>query len=319
MRPALRPINLGEILDRTFQIYRSRFLAFVGIAAIPAVAMRLVYLVDSTWLHVHSLFEPEWRSGEVMWNFVVALCFYHVSSFLFLLVLPAHIKLASCVILDEGASFRSSLRFAIARLGSYLWITCLKLAAGLLIPELIVAGLIIGEAVLAQLTGAFDNLEGTAILPAFIVPALIGAAVFLWLLPRLSLAMPAAALENLKGFKSLRRSWTLSRGTRSRILFTWVGVSLLSGLAQSVAEYLLRLGYNVFARDLHAAVITRSIYLPAAAFLTIAIVTLIGPINHIALTLFYYDQRIRKEGFDIERMMEATGLDERPALPAGGQ
>jgi len=26
------------------------------------------------------------------------------------------------------------------------------------------------------------------------------------------------------------------------------------------------------------------------------------------LTLFYYDQRIRKEGFDIERMMEAAGM-----------
>jgi hypothetical protein len=28
----------------------------------------------------------------------------------------------------------------------------------------------------------------------------------------------------------------------------------------------------------------------------------------IALTLFYYDQRIRLEGYDIERMMDAAGL-----------
>jgi hypothetical protein len=28
----------------------------------------------------------------------------------------------------------------------------------------------------------------------------------------------------------------------------------------------------------------------------------------IAATLFYYDQRIRKEGYDIERMMDAAGF-----------
>ena len=36
MNLQLRPANLGEILDRTAALYRSRFLVFVGIAAIPA-------------------------------------------------------------------------------------------------------------------------------------------------------------------------------------------------------------------------------------------------------------------------------------------
>lgn len=29
----------------------------------------------------------------------------------------------------------------------------------------------------------------------------------------------------------------------------------------------------------------------------------------IAVTLFYYDQRIRREGYDIERMMDAAGMN----------
>jgi hypothetical protein len=37
----------------------------------------------------------------------------------------------------------------------------------------------------------------------------------------------------------------------------------------------------------------------------------------IALTLFYYDQRIRREGYDIERMMEAAGLNAPLTLPDG--
>ena len=32
----LRPLSLGELLDRTFTIYRSHFWVFVGIMAIPA-------------------------------------------------------------------------------------------------------------------------------------------------------------------------------------------------------------------------------------------------------------------------------------------
>ena len=36
MIDTLRPSTLGEILDRTAQIYRTRFLVFLGIAAMPA-------------------------------------------------------------------------------------------------------------------------------------------------------------------------------------------------------------------------------------------------------------------------------------------
>jgi hypothetical protein len=43
--------------------------------------------------------------------------------------------------------------------------------------------------------------------------------------------------------------------------------------------------------------------------------TFIGPIYATGLTLFYYDQRVRKEGFDIVWMMQAAGLTPQPELP----
>jgi hypothetical protein len=43
--------------------------------------------------------------------------------------------------------------------------------------------------------------------------------------------------------------------------------------------------------------------------LPVAAQALINPIQNIALTLFYYDQRVRKEGYDIERMIEAAGMN----------
>jgi hypothetical protein len=36
--------------------------------------------------------------------------------------------------------------------------------------------------------------------------------------------------------------------------------------------------------------------------------TFLGPIYATGITLLYYDQRVRKEGFDIEWMMQAAGL-----------
>ena len=36
---------------------------------------------------------------------------------------------------------------------------------------------------------------------------------------------------------------------------------------------------------------------------------LIKPIYSIGLTLFYYDARVRKEGFDLERMLERSSVD----------
>ena len=42
-RPAmyeLRPLSTGEVLDRTFSLFRSRFLLFAGIASLAAVVRR---------------------------------------------------------------------------------------------------------------------------------------------------------------------------------------------------------------------------------------------------------------------------------------
>ena len=323
MTPALRPMNLGEILDRTFQIYRSRFLAFVAIAAIPAFSMRLVHIADVAWLHTNSFVDSGWRPAETLWGIIIGAGFYHISSFLSLLLLPAEVKLASCVIHNETASLRSSLKFAVAGWPGFLWVACLKLLAGLLIPDLVAIGFIAAEIAIPEFGNALENFHGFASLPLIAVPGLIGVALFLWLLPRLSLAMAAAALEGLKGFKNLRRSWRLSDGTRGRILLTWVAVALLSWIGQSGGLYVLHLVVTFFVRDLHLTFVTRVLYLPAAYLLTTAVVAVVGPIGPIAVTLFYYDQRIRHEGYDIEQMMAAAGLNptafpsaDAPAAPA---
>jgi len=109
MNEPLRPLNLGEILDRTFQVYRAKFLVFVGLGAIPVLAMRGIHAADSAWLHLSTLVHPSDQGGTWAWNSVVWLGFYHISSFVGLLILPASVKLASDVILGMDGSIISSL------------------------------------------------------------------------------------------------------------------------------------------------------------------------------------------------------------------
>src|ERR1700761_5961174 len=83
-------------------------------------------------------------------------------------------------------------------------------------------------------------------------------------------------------------------------------LALLAGVIQ-LGLTLLTQGFFVLAGIKHQGVLPvwMSIVQQLLAFLTN---TFVGPIYATGFTLFYYDQRVRKEGYDIERMMHAAGL-----------
>jgi hypothetical protein len=58
----------------------------------------------------------------------------------------------------------------------------------------------------------------------------------------------------------------------------------------------------------NAGGINRQVYEVLVYFFYALSGVVVGPLYPIALTLLYYDQRSRKEGYDVERMMEAAGL-----------
>jgi hypothetical protein len=60
MTGALRPLSTGDLLDRTFSLYRSHFAVFLGIVALP----HLCVLAPSVWrlrLKVVEVRCPAWR------------------------------------------------------------------------------------------------------------------------------------------------------------------------------------------------------------------------------------------------------------------
>jgi hypothetical protein len=309
-------MNLGEILDRTSQIYRKKFLVFAGIAALPALAMMGVHSIDSSWLHLSSLVHSSNRGGVIGWNIIVLLFFYHILSLLGLWILPASVKLASNVILGENGTILSSLRFAATRWRSYLWVAVLKVLATLVIPELLIAALLFAAALIEVFAGVVNG--GKGFLTVFLLVLLVaGCVLFVWLGSCLSLAVPACAMEGIAGIRTIRRSWSLSKDSRFRVVFTWLMVVALSfSLMLTVRFFSWRIA--IFFYQGHSfGIAAQHLYVETVYLLYAAVSAFVSPIYSIAITLIYYDQRIRQEGYDIERMMEAAGLIASGPQPSG--
>jgi hypothetical protein len=126
---------------------------------------------------------------------------------------------------------------------------------------------------------------------------------------RYSLALPACVVENLKATKALRRSVDLSKGAKGRIFVLGLLVAALKiGLVLFTQLFLF---VSIFKHNGQASPGVNALSQVITFFTT----SFLGPILATGLTLFYYDQRVRKEGYDIEWMMQAAGLTP-PALAA---
>jgi hypothetical protein len=309
-------MNLGEILDRTLQIYRSRFLVFFGIASVPALALMAIGLSDNRWFPQSQNPAADQKGQEILWSFFRSLLHYHFAAFVGLLIFPVFVKIASGATLDQATSMRAALQFALSRWRTFLWIAFLKITAQLLIPEAITVGAIMLVAIIEYATGAFDD-KGDVILVGLVLfsPILGGVALFAWISSCLSLAIPVAALEPFNGWRALTRSWKLTRDARLRIMAAWFAVSIFGvGLAIGFHMLLRWITVILFFHGKYARLSGQPLYQFVDYLLSASLSVLTGPLYPIAITLFYYDQRIRREGFDIEWMMQRAGL-EVPAPP----
>jgi hypothetical protein len=311
MNTDLRPMNLGEILDRTFQIYREKFWVFAGIAALPALAIIALEIANRLWWGL----TPYPYSGNIsltlmQWT-AYSTALYQVALLLHLLVWPAFTYLTSRLYFGENPTLTAATFRGNAHWKSWLWMAIATWGIVLILPELVTAGPALGtlyllSEVLNVESNTMDKLADLILFLSFT----IGYLLFYWLSSALLFAVPVKSLEELTVRKSFRRSWTLSRGSRLKTIFVrlaliftgWILNLSLSTVLLLFVRWII-LSYRVWW---HYYI---NIYIGIGFFAAYAASTLIGPIFPIALTLFYYDQRIRKEGYDIERMMEAAGMN----------
>ncbi len=318
----LRPLSLGEILDRTAELYRTHFLLFAGIAAVFSGAMLLTQMLHLGVLELlgypHIAPRLEWAYGAaaVLQIFAVLL----VAG----LAIAANNRAVAWVYLGQAATIRGAVASIAPRLGRYVWLmtvtvfrawaplAVLYVALFAILFRVLPHGWLADPSVMqnphAQNPTALvaAALGFLVLAPLFLLAVIYGA----WMSLRYSLAAPACVVEEIPVGAAIKRSIALSEGSRGRIFV----LALLVCAVQMLLGIVMGLPFLVFTVKHvgHAIPIGMLALEQMGNFVTN---TLIGPIYGIGLTLFYYDQRIRKEGFDIEWMMQAAGLTAEATMP----
>ena len=318
MNEPLHPLSLGEVLDSTAQLYRDRFLVFFGISMVPSgFILAAALIVVSMFAAIGLQNAAAGTSGAAQAMAVIAI---GVTS---LLALPLFVSSAALgwaalcqasaqSFLGEPITIRSSYKAVWKHgwnhVGLYLLLT---LFVGI-IPFSAVFGIIAISAVLsAAAAGTVQSIVGVAIF-VFVLGIAVAA---LWILLRLCLAFPATVVEGISAWSALKRSSSLSTGTRGRIILLFLLGTALSQLIAIVLiiPFIVLVAFvpalqgpqHAGAVGAFIALVFYGVSFTAQAF--------VRPVYGIALTLFYFDQRIRKEGFDIELLMTRAGLEQTNA------
>jgi hypothetical protein len=320
MTRPLQPLNLGEVLDRTAELYRTNFLLFAGISAIFAGAMLVMQM-----LHVGTLAMLQYPNVRPRQAWIVGVSVV-VSSLVTLLLagvsVAANCRAVAWIHLGEPATVRAATGSVLPRLGRYLWLmTIAGLRAWTPLAAMYLA--LLGLVFTYLPRGFFTNpavMQSAPPNPAqamqlgigflILAPLFLGAVVYGILMSlRYSLAIPASVVEDLPARRAIKSSIELSKGSRGRIfvlaLLVYV-VRLLLGVIFGIPIF-----FYTFKHMGHPLPLWLMAIAQVGGFATN---TLIGPIYSTGLTLFYYDQRVRKEGFDLEWMMRSAGLTQPAEL-----
>jgi hypothetical protein len=304
--PHLRPLSTGEVLDRTLALYRRRFWLFAGIGAMPAVVLTLsgiLRLIVAAYRHLPMTLSPGARPDELagaMSSLMLMQVYFLPATLLFLVAYSiSHAATADAVgqitlgftpgIGDSYRHVRSRwLRWsgiALRQLWSAIW------------PTAIGAMLFFGSIALLSrarnpLITGLAALFGTVLV---IAGGVLGILNFL----RNALATPAGVGEDLGVNASMRRSKELAAGRKGRIFLALLLVYVLQMVAGGIQIPLVMIASNARGAE-HVLLLAIELVVGFVAAM------LVAPVASIALCLIYVDERVRREGYDIEVLMQRS-------------
>jgi hypothetical protein len=267
MSVALRPLNTGELLDRTFSLYRSHYALFLGIVAITHLFLLAFQLLGVAIL-------PNRKDlSAIGYTLLWLLGFVLVSVLVAAVSQAATIIAVSNVYLDRPASVMNSFSLVKNKVLGVIWLSFLT--------SIVVA----------------------AASMLLVVPGIL-------LMVRWSLSIQAKVLEDLSATDAWSRSSQLSEGNRWRIFVIWLLFFALSIGVAGLIQWPIAFGSIMVARNMGpSAQIWAQVASAVAGFISQC---LVAPLVTIAFSLVYYDERVRKEAFDLQLMM--TTLDTQEQL-----
>jgi hypothetical protein len=283
----LRPLSTGEILDRTFTLYRQRFLLFFGISAIPHLLVLALNMGQTFYrsgirapslMHVQT--QPQLPSPDMMIGVVIVglltIFVAVVAVVAYLLSQGATVTAVSEIYLGREITIRESFRAVWGRLGSLF-------------------GVVI--------------LNGLATIVGYILLIIPG----IYITCRLIVCIPSAVIEDLGPRDSLERSYRLTEDSAGRafLILLLYFVLAIAGAALTTWPFAAAI---VVARNNPAMVLVWTELMQVGTAITTVLVV---PILTIASSILYFDLRIRKEALDLQMMMKpaAAGVPSASAAP----
>ncbi len=321
MIEALRPSTLGEILDRTAHLYRSRFLVFFGIAMVPAgivLACAAAAFLFFAWLGTQGTAASPAMAG------VLSVLFLAAGTLLVVPLCTAAIALGTAALthaasqefLGDAITIRAAFKAAWKRGWQYIWLFFLQTLFLVIVPLIAWTVLIVVLAVFGALAKQSGGTGAGVVFSALLLLVLAVLGIYaLWMLLRLCLAFPACVVEGLGAWAALKRSVFLSKDTRGRILVLYLLGAVLGWMLSMLLTVPVLIVVSLIPgmtspqhTQTMGMIILFTFY--GSSF---AVQALTKPVYAIAMLVFYYDQRIRKEAFDIEWMMRQAGMVDPPA------
>lgn len=273
----LRPLSVGETLDRSFGIYR-RLL-------VPLLLIQLICVAPVFPFQLFMVASGRQLSG---WYLLLGMVGFLLSC----LASAATALLIAERYLGRDLSAGESLQRSLPRVGTVI---AVSLLLGLvLMISMMPAALSwmagIGLMAVAVQRGGVPS-PGTA---AAALPLMLLGLAFMVLpvivMSALAVSLPALIVERVAAGAALTRSWALTKGRRLRVAFTlfvliviimipYLGLQMLWGITVPGAE---------------------SGGLVLLFVLQYGVSLLLTPLLYCVLTLLYFDLRVRREAFDLE-------------------
>jgi hypothetical protein len=313
MSEALRPLNMGETLDRAAELYRRHFLRFAAVAAVPSVVVVAA-------MNVMGAIFRSYAKGAV-WNGLLLVNYLALLPVIILASAFAHAALtksAALAHMGDDLHVHMILKRTFFRIGRYLWLSILQCFYASWLPVLvsfigiILLGLL-AESVRGDRTAS--NIVGFLVILFLLL--MMG---FLALCAaRYALAVAVCVVEEKTARNSIKRAVALCKDSRIRIampFMLWSVLAVVVLVAHLAVFGILVAIEKAITHHPHPIGATLLFNQTLRILLSLVTQTLLFPILSICLAVFYYDQRVRLEGYDIERMMEQAGLNHPVSLPS---
>jgi hypothetical protein len=291
--PLLRPLGVGDVLDKTFNVYRTKPLVFIGLSALWYLLFFLIFIVLIVVAFAGTLatiasqatrtttptISPDLFAGLIVSVIAFVLVAVAVAIFIFSAQSASLVYAGSARYLGKTVTIGEAFRAGVG--------ATFRLFIAALLVFLAIVGVWGVLFILAALTNQFIAF-GLAFLVAIIATFYLGAS---WLV-----APVVVVLEKMGPVAALGRAWRLSEGNRWRI----VGIQVLLLILNLILSVLIGSLFAVGGQSDQPGVgnVIQSL-------VNLASTIVWAPVEWIAFTVLYYDLRVRKEAFDLQLAAEA--------------